>query len=275
MSTITISEKAKLEKLFGMRSGYVSNFSDATFGDFLAESVDIDIHDVKYQHGGGSKARKFRQFWELESDYLVGSAILALVQREEEILAESAANDPEKKALIEPCKSIAGRLMSANVTLDDLKRAAATFDARHLLDQIRRMELSVNQDPALAIGTAKELIETCCKTILSERGKPMKGTPDIPALTKETLKELNLVPEGVSDSVRGSETVKRILQNLGAIGHGLAELRGLYGTGHGKHGKAQGLKPRHAKLAVGAAATLVTFIFDTYIEASSSGDSTE
>jgi hypothetical protein len=273
MSTITIAERAKLEKFFGMRSVYVSNLSDATFGDFLAESVDIDIHDVKYQHGGGSKAKKFRQFWQLESDYIVGKAILALVQREEEILAESVANDPERKVLIEPCKSIANRLMSANVTLDDLKRAAAAFDARHLMDQIRRMESSVHQDPALAIGTAKELIETCCKTILSERGKPVKGTPDIPTLTRETLKELNLVPEGVSDSVRGSDTIKRILQNLSAIGHGLAELRGLYGTGHGKHGKAQSLKPRHAKLAVGAASTLVTFIFDTHIENSHSRES--
>lgn len=79
MSTITITEKAKLEKPFGMRSGYVSNFSDAAFGDFLAESVDIDIHDIKYQHDGGSKAKKFRQFWHLESDYVVGKAILALV----------------------------------------------------------------------------------------------------------------------------------------------------------------------------------------------------
>jgi len=26
------------------------------------------------------------------------------------------------------------------------------------------------------------------------------GTPDIPALTKETLKELKLIPEGVPDS---------------------------------------------------------------------------
>ena len=58
--------------------------------------------------------------------------------------------------------------------------------------------------------------------------------------------------------------VKRILQNLGAIGNGLAELRGLYGTGHGKHGKAAGLRARHAKLAVGAASTLINFLFDTH-----------
>jgi hypothetical protein len=152
------------------------------------------------------------------------------------------------------------------VTLDDLKRTAVAFDARYLSEQIGRIERSVEADPALAIGTAKELIETACKTILAERGKPVSGTPDIALLTKETLKELKLVPEGVSDATRGSDVVKRILQNLGAIGNVLAELRGLYGTGHGKHGKAEGLRVRHAKLAVGAASTLVTFLFETHRE---------
>jgi hypothetical protein len=151
-------------------------------------------------------------------------------------------------------------------SLDGIKETAAEFDAKHLAEQIRRIELSIESDPALAIGTAKELIETCCKTILAERGKPVAGTPDMPTLTKETLKELKLVPDGVPDSARGSDVIKRLLHNLGTIGNGLAELRGLYGTGHGKHGNTSGLSPRHAKLAVGAAATLTTFLFETHKE---------
>ena len=110
------------------------------------------------------------------------------------------------------------------------------------------------------------MIETCCKTILAERGKPVTGTPDIPTLTKETLKELNLVPEGIHEKSRGSKVIKKLLSNLGTIGNGLAELRGLYGTGHGKDGKSGGLSARHAKLAVGAASTLATFLFDTHKE---------
>lgn len=35
------------------------------------------------------------------------------------------------------------------------------------------MRESVDEDPALAVGTAKELIETVCKTIMEERGKPV------------------------------------------------------------------------------------------------------
>ena len=49
-------------------------------------------------------------------------------------------------------------------------------------------------------------------------------------------------------------------------GNALAELRGLYGTGHGKHGKASGLNARHAKLAVGASSTLAIFLFETHKE---------
>ncbi len=94
----------------------------------------------------------------------------------------------------------------------------------------------------------------------------MSGTPNIPELTKATLKELKLVPDCVEDAARGSDIMKRLLQNLGTIGNNLAELRGLYGTGHGKHGGVEALTPRHAKLAVGTASTLATFLFDTHRE---------
>lgn len=148
----------------------------------------------------------------------------------------------------------------------DIKQDAASFDATHMADQVRRMEASVDTDPTLAIGTAKELIETCCKTILAAHGRPVSGTPDIPILTKETLKVLHLLPESIPDKARGSEIIKRLLSNLATVGQGIAEIRNLYGSGHGKDGKTPALKPRHAKLAVGAAATLCAFLFDTHQE---------
>jgi hypothetical protein len=154
-------------------------------------------------------------------------------------------------------------------SLDSIKGTAAAFDAKHLTDQITRIEQSIDSDPALAIGTAKELVETCCRTIMSERNKPVTGMPDIPSLTKETLRELKLVPDGVPDQAKGSDTIKRLLSNLATISQGLAEIRNLYGSGHGKDGKTRAIKPRHAKLAVGAAATLVTFLFETHKETKS------
>jgi hypothetical protein len=266
MSSLNMADRHNLEKLLGMESGYVLNFSDRTIGEFIFEAVGVDIHSARYTADGTSKARKLRTFWKLESDYLVGKLILALVDYSVSLNSEPT---PEKDTLRERCRQTAGRLLAGSPSLEPLKAHAKALDANYLAEQIRRMEASIETDPSLAIGTAKELIETCCKTILAERGKPVTGTPDVPTLTKETLKELKLVPDGVPDSARGSDVVKRLLSNLGTIGNGLAELRGLYGTGHGKDGKTQGVKPRHAKLAVGAAATLTTFLFETHKETKS------
>lgn len=254
-------DKRLLEEFLEMGSGYVLDFSDRTFGEFCEEAVDVDIHSDKYLTHGTSKAKKLRAFWEIESDYLVGRLLNALIDYAEEASREFTEQD---RKLAERCREVATRLLAGGPSLADLKRQARVLDANHLAEQIRRLEDSVEKDPSLAIGTAKELIETCCKTILAARGKELPGMPDIPTLTKATLKELNLVPEGVPKGARGADVIKRLLSNLSTVGQGLAELRGLYGTGHGQHGAASGLTARHARLAVGAASTLVVFLFETH-----------
>jgi hypothetical protein len=261
MSSLTLQDKRLLEGFLRMREGYVLDFTNPSFGDFVFGAVDMDIHDDKYTIHGTSKANKLRAFWVIESDYLVGRLLNALLDRAEESVHVTTEQDMKMAAR---CRGIVSRLLTGGPSLDDLKQKADTLNANHLAEQIRRMKDSVETDPALAIGTAKELIETCCKTILAERGKTLTGSPDIPTLTKETLKELKLVPEGIPNAARGADIIKLILRNLSTIGHNLAELRGLYGTGHGQHGAASGLTSRHAKLAVGAAATLSIFLFETH-----------
>lgn len=263
MSTFIPAERRSLEHFLDMTGGYVLSFSDRTFGEFVCDAVGVDIHAEKYSAGGTSKANKLRTFWSLEPEYAVGTLPMALI---EHAMSLKAAPDDKARALAEECRSIATRLITGGSSLDRLREHAKVFDANHLAEQIRRMEASIETDPSLAIGTAKELIETCCKTILAERGKPLVGTAEVSTLTKATLKELRLVPEGIPDAARGADIIKRLLSNLGTIGNGLADLRGLYGTGHGKHASTKGLGARHAKLAVGAAATLVVFLFETHKE---------
>lgn len=139
---------------------------------------------------------------------------------------------------------------------------AASYVAR----QITRMESAIYDDPGLAIGTAKELVETVCKTILAERNVTETGSADLPRLVKTTAKDLDLTPEDISDAAQAADTIKRLLSNLATITNGIAELRNQYGTGHGREADAPGLEPRHAKLAVGAASTLAVFLLETHQE---------
>jgi len=159
-----------------------------------------------------------------------------------------------------------GRLLPVDKSaqIHEVTEVANRFDIPELQRQIERMRDSVEDDPDLAIGTAKELVETTCKTILTEREVEHEDDWEIMKLVKETRKSLGLVPDEVPDSAKGSEVIRRLLSNLGTIAQGLGELRNLYGTGHGRAGRRKGLSPRHARLAVGSAATLATFLLETH-----------
>lgn len=90
-----------------MRSGYVLDFTDATYEEFFRH-YGIQIHDSKYQYYGSSKAKKLRAFWEIEEDDLVGRVLSEMVDYYE---ADEGVNGSDSNAaLIEKCRQIAARL---------------------------------------------------------------------------------------------------------------------------------------------------------------------
>lgn len=80
MSTLRHIERDAFEQLFGMSSGYVLDFSNRTFSEFFKETTQVEIYGDRYAVHGDSKARRLRTFMELESDGVVGKALLALLE---------------------------------------------------------------------------------------------------------------------------------------------------------------------------------------------------
>jgi len=154
--------------------------------------------------------------------------------------------------------------VAALPALEAAKEIGQSFTTDYLNQQTTRMEAAIHSDPALAIGTAKELIETCCKTILRERGQPADDGWDMPRLVRATLEQLSLTPNQVPKGLEVAESIRKTLGNLAQVAQGAAELRNLYGTGHGKDAATPPPPPHHARLAVGAASTLVVFLFETH-----------
>ena len=150
--------------------------------------------------------------------------------------------------------------------LQHIADTITALDLPELKRQLDRIYQSIESDPGLAIGTAKELVESVCKTILTDRNVSYLDDADIGQLVKEVRKAIGLLPDSIPDSAKGVESIRRVLGNLGAVAQGLGELRNLYGTGHGKDGSSKGLSPRHARLAVGTASALCTFLFETHLE---------
>ena len=260
MSNLNFQDRKRLVRLFeAMR------LNEHDMREFFRLNVGINIYDEKYEIFYDSGFH-FSEFLEQEDDYIVAKATEAMLELfgvDSDIL-EPYAKNAEK--LIDNCKLVVVRLRSSNPitsgNLEDIIRDAPT-----LVEEIRRIKQSIDTDPdpVLAIERAKNLIESVCKIILSERKKRVEKSPQILPLVKDTLKELKLVPEGAYEEKSGSDAIKTLLNNLGSIGHNLGTLRNLYG-GHGKGGEAIGLSARHAKLAAGAASTLALFLIETHEE---------
>ena len=107
MSSLTDVEKRYFEKLLDMQGGYVSDFSDATFGEFFSRHG-VEIHGTKYQTYGTSKAKKMRAFWEREPDTLVGTVLSELLDSYE---ADCDLNNrAADAAILEKSRGIVARL---------------------------------------------------------------------------------------------------------------------------------------------------------------------
>jgi hypothetical protein len=80
MSNLTPLEKARFEKIFEMSGGYVLDFSNRRFQDFILDNMGIDIYSSKYDYESGSKANRLRSFWKLENNQMVGKLNLQLLE---------------------------------------------------------------------------------------------------------------------------------------------------------------------------------------------------
>lgn len=111
MSNLSSIEKLKLERLFKMDSGYVLEFSNRTFQEFILENTGVDIYDDKYAYSSGSKANRLRAFWSKESNYLVSKLISALLEYwKAQHLLNSYDVSANEQELYDDCKKIAEKL---------------------------------------------------------------------------------------------------------------------------------------------------------------------
>jgi len=140
---------------------------------------------------------------------------------------------------------------------------AGLSDPSAIREQLDRISRAAEDDPAQAIGSAKELIESTAKVVLGQLDEAIDDRWDLPELARKAQSALGLHPSE-SSGPDGSEAVKRILGAVSTIANGLAELRNRgYGVGHGPATARVGVRPRHARVAVNAATTWCQLVLDT------------
>lgn len=124
MADLSYSEKRKFEKLLHMESGYVLDFSNNSFSDFVHDCTGREIYDDRYTHGSGSKANRLRGFWQEEGNQVVGKLmgdICDYVEESEEFGVEDAQ--------LAECRKIVTRLVQ-NSPVPELDTLAAFSNER-------------------------------------------------------------------------------------------------------------------------------------------------
>ncbi|MDG5799962.1 hypothetical protein QA597_06265 [Marinilabiliaceae bacterium ANBcel2] len=111
MANLKQSDKLILERQLGMGSGYVLDFSNPSFQQFIFDVCKLDIYDSKYSGFGDSKAKRLRVFWQLETDKTVGvliNELLAYWRTNKKL--QGAELTKEEAQIFNDCLRIANRL---------------------------------------------------------------------------------------------------------------------------------------------------------------------
>ena len=93
----------------------------------------------------------------------------------------------------------------------------AVADAASIREHFDRIERGADSDPAMAISSAKALIEATTKLVLNELGESYDERADLPALVRATQRALGLHPDAIAPTAKGAESIRRILSNLSQV----------------------------------------------------------
>ena len=178
---------------------------------------------------------------------------------------DSITFEKGKRGLYAKCKEIADRERAgASYLQPSVRYLQKEFSSEFMNDRISLLMEMRESDPTEAIGKSKELIESCCKTILGKMQISADKNWDLNKLVKETMKALSITTETVTGNSREASIVRQILGSLSGLATGVAEFRNEYGCGHGREAGFLALPVRHAKLAVGSSITLVEYLWETF-----------
>lgn len=166
MANLKQTEKLKLEKLFGMSSGYVLDFSNATFQQFVYDITKTDIYNSKFELFGDSKAKRLRAFWQIESDNNVGTLTKEMLDCWEtnKKLNNEKINDNEN-IIFKDCIKIANRLLGVKAAEEDI--ALETTEDDFLKKEFKNVSLDKLGIDSMVVNILNKRLEEIRKNLKS------------------------------------------------------------------------------------------------------------
>ncbi len=129
-----------------MGSGYVLNFTDRTFQEFLLENIGIDIFDEKYSYRSGSKANRLRAFWKKESNLTVAKFIFEIMAYWKAIRSINGKEmNKDAQSLLDKCFRIANRLKQDS-PVENIDAIRSNIEDRDFSLLVKSIRESINKN---------------------------------------------------------------------------------------------------------------------------------
>jgi hypothetical protein len=211
MSDLTRQERIRLERLLQMDSGYVLNFSNRTFGDFVVDVTGRDPYDARYDEWGTSKANRLRAFWSTESNFIVAKLLNALIDHEEK---DFRGKDG---ALRNECRQIAARLAGAVSVceVEALATAAAEPDFETLAQQV--MDAIEKNQPEAGLDRLHTFVLKFVRARCEEHGLSTDREKPLHSIFGEYVKKLR--EEGHLESPMTDRILRSTISVLQEFNH--------------------------------------------------------
>lgn len=156
------------------------------------------------------------------------------------------------------------------MTKDSQQPAFVMYSARsamegglvHIEEQIKALESAVVENTGFAFDLAKTLVESACKTIITERGKIFDKDDDLGRLFKTASQCVPFLPVSMASDIDARKSLQQTLNGLNTALQGVCELRNAFGfASHGSDGRRQAMEAIHALLAAQAADAMIGFLY--------------
>ncbi|HEY4355854.1 MAG TPA: abortive infection family protein [Acidobacteriaceae bacterium] len=85
MAKLSFDESELLQRVLSLKNGYVLDFTNRAFSDFVKDAIGTDPYSGKYEKYGTSKAKLLRCLIEHEDESIVSTLLLALLAREKKL----------------------------------------------------------------------------------------------------------------------------------------------------------------------------------------------
>lgn len=141
-------------------------------------------------------------------------------------------------------------------------RAAIAGGLLHIEEQVKALELAVVENTGLAFDLAKTLVESACKTIITERGGTFDKDDELGKVFKAASQCLPFLPVALAMDGGARRTLQQTLSGLSTALQGVCELRNAFGfASHGSDGPRPAMEAVQAILAAQAADAMIGFLY--------------